>query len=587
MKQVASDAFGNAIGESLVSQSSPQDPLGDFINEQLANQNRRDAIADYFASGGAKFGDGGSGLRLGMNIPGFAWSDSAEVAGLSDRGALNAMERAQMPGYYTSREGRAHVVSGGDTLSRIAGGDVTRVGMIMAENGLKNSTIQPGQTLWVSSNLDDFTGGTQGMFKRIGLNTYASDNYRLDELARTRFYANDDGTGSDYSVIKRGLASRPRPAVSRQAAEELVEVPLYNPEYGVQIGVTMGEAPVQSNGPHLTYREGMSQVGHFIYDPIAGTLGEIADHPMEALRNAWSGVKGDGKGAVNAIPVLLTEVAKGYRYSAAAIGEVTGLASPGALDREIRQYDEFSGRVVEYNNQSEGIAGVFTEAATPGVAGKAVKTTTDLYKTTRALMAMENGTLGAMPGYVARSESLLQAEIGNVGSDAEALRGLGGTNGHALAESVTPGGSGKAFAGHGVMNGMDTLFGQGEFVVPQGTTVVLPRQGITIYDSTGRLLENVNSVDELNRAIATGVGPNGQILTPRNLRDLQGYQVVQPGQTGPNLTLLDPGFQGKTLNIMQNSTTTLAPTRLSDLLEPNMGCVFWAACTQPVPYIPK
>lgn len=123
--------------------------------------------------------------------------------------------------------------------------------------------------------------------------------------------------------------------------------------------------------------------------------------------------------------------------------------------------------------------------------------------------------------------------------------------------------------------------------MPQGTTVVMPRPGISIYDSTGRLLENVNSVDELNRAIATGVGPNGQILTPRNLRDLQGYRVVQPGQTGPNLTLLDPGFQGKTLNIMQNSTTTLAPTRLSDLLQPNMGCVFWAACTQPVPHIPK
>jgi hypothetical protein len=178
-------------------------------------------------------------------------------------------------------------------------------------------------------------------------------------------------------------------------------------------------------------------------------------------------------------------------------------------------------------------------------------------------------------------------QIGNTVGGVEALRGLGGKDGHGFAGSVTPGGSAKAFAGHGVMNGMDTLSGHGQFVSPGGTTVVMPRPGITIADSTGRILENVGSVHELKQAIATGVGPNGQMLTPRNLRDLQNFQVVGPGQAGPNLTLLDPGFQGVKLNIMQNSTTTLAPTRLSELLELDMGCVFWAACTQPVPYIPK
>ena len=170
---------------------------------------------------------------------------------------------------------------------------------------------------------------------------------------------------------------------------------------------------------------------------------------------------------------------------------------------------------------------------------------------------------------------------------AEPSRGLGGTEGHSLAETVTPGGSGQAFAGHGVMNGTDMLLGQGQFVAPTGTTVVLPRSGITIVDSTGRVLETVTSVEELSRTLATGVAPNGQILSPRNIRDLQGYQVIESGQVGPNLTLLNPGYQNKPLNIMQNSTTTLAPVRLSDILEPNMGCVFWAACTQPIPYLPK
>lgn len=169
----------------------------------------------------------------------------------------------------------------------------------------------------------------------------------------------------------------------------------------------------------------------------------------------------------------------------------------------------------------------------------------------------------------------------------EPSRGLGGTEGHSLAEEVIPGGSGQALAGHGVMNGTDTLFGQGQFVAPAGTTVVMPRPGITIADSTGRVLESVVSVEELNRVIATRVAPNGEMLIPRNLRDLQGYQVILPGEIGPNLTLLHPAYEGKLLKIMENSTTTLNPVRLSDILEPNMGCVFWAACTQPVQYIPK
>jgi filamentous hemagglutinin len=163
-------------------------------------------------------------------------------------------------------------------------------------------------------------------------------------------------------------------------------------------------------------------------------------------------------------------------------------------------------------------------------------------------------------------------------------RGLGSTSGHEFAGSVTEGGSGQALAGHGVMDGSSAST---QYVSPAGTFVISPRPGITIADSTGQILEQLTSVEQLENTMRTGISPNGQVLTQRNYNDLAGYQVTAPGETGYNYTLLSPGFQNKPLNIFGNSTTTSAPTKLSDFLESNMGCVFWAACTQAVPYIPK
>lgn len=165
-------------------------------------------------------------------------------------------------------------------------------------------------------------------------------------------------------------------------------------------------------------------------------------------------------------------------------------------------------------------------------------------------------------------------------------RGLGSTSGHQFT-TVIEGGSGQALAGHGVMESNATILGNGQYVSPPGTTVITPRPGIKIADSTGQILENVKSVEHLESILNSGVGPNGQILVPRNFVDLEGYNVVSPGQTGFNYTLLHPAYDNKLLNIFSKSTTTDIPTHLSIFLEPNMGCVFWAACTQVVPFIPR
>jgi filamentous hemagglutinin len=107
-------------------------------------------------------------------------------------------------------------------------------------------------------------------------------------------------------------------------------------------------------------------------------------------------------------------------------------------------------------------------------------------------------------------------------------RGLGSTSGHQFA-TVTEGGSGQALAGHGVMESNATILGNGQYVSPPGTTVITPRPGIKISDSTGKILENVKSVEHLKIILSSGVGPNGQILVPRNFLDLAGYNFVAPG----------------------------------------------------------
>ena len=82
VQQVAVDAFGNALGSSLADSMNPSDPLGDFINERVVAQERRDL-----------YGLGGIGARLGP-------SSGNGVAGWSlrvDQGIAYAASQPNAP----------------------------------------------------------------------------------------------------------------------------------------------------------------------------------------------------------------------------------------------------------------------------------------------------------------------------------------------------------------------------------------------------------------------------------------------------------------------------------------------------------
>lgn len=146
-----------------------------------------------------------------------------------------------------------------------------------------------------------------------------------------------------------------------------------------------------------------------------------------------------------------------------------------------------------------------------------------------------------------------------------AERALGGTRGHQYAAEVLDGGTGRAFAGHGELRS-----GAGDFIVPQGTAVTLPRRGIRILDETGGFIER-GDWDGLAAAARTN---------PRIARDVEGLATYLPGASVPNYTLKAPTNRSPALRIYSRSTTVEDATPLSQLLDAHMGPCEWAACTE-------
>ena len=145
----------------------------------------------------------------------------------------------------------------------------------------------------------------------------------------------------------------------------------------------------------------------------------------------------------------------------------------------------------------------------------------------------------------ADSEGAEAASEKGLGSDrttSAKVRG-GKTNGGASTNNP----SGTVFSGHGGYE-----IGSGIAVVPEGTT-------LTVYSKFGSTI-----TDRLGNVVETG-GDVSKVYS----------RTYQPGERLPNYTLHPP----EGLNIRGGPFTVSAPTRVSELLKPNMGECKWAACT--------
>ncbi|MEJ7608185.1 MAG: putative adhesin [Bryobacteraceae bacterium] len=124
---------------------------------------------------------------------------------------------------------------------------------------------------------------------------------------------------------------------------------------------------------------------------------------------------------------------------------------------------------------------------------------------------------------------------------------------------VSPGGTGQALAGHGIET---TLAGTAR--VPQGTTVVAPPAGMRLPDRLGAAIEGgrwweVAADPQWNSLVQTGK-----------------FRIFGPGAEMPNL-ILRPGND---LTLYANSIRVAEDTPIGNLLKPDMGWMYWAACTQ-------
>ena len=211
------------------------------------------------------------------------------------------------------------------------------------------------------------------------------------------------------------------------------------------------ETPAEST---MSYADQMANVYHFFTDAPIGVVQQIIENPRDAWNNAVDGVVGLGKGIPNFVTETATQTAIGLRYLTVGGAELVGLASPGALDGEIAQYRDFTGRLFEYDNSAQAAAGFVSGFATPGLAAKGVAAATDLVSAARTSMAIESGTLGAMPGYIPSSVSTISEanvagahslaapwldEVSNMTSGGTFLQCGGGSCVSATAQNITNG----------------------------------------------------------------------------------------------------------------------------------------------------
>lgn len=146
----------------------------------------------------------------------------------------------------------------------------------------------------------------------------------------------------------------------------VTEVPVYD-AMGSYTGTT---TQVSAAAPTMSYGEQMAHVGDAVADMGKGLL----------------------KGVVNGVPEMATAAAKGWAYIGAGIGELTGIASEGALSRTINRLDNVTGRVIEYNNGFERVGGFVGEFASPGAYVKGVELGVAGYQTGR--MALSSAAEG-------------------------------------------------------------------------------------------------------------------------------------------------------------------------------------------------
>jgi hypothetical protein len=217
MQQVAVDAFGNALGDSIVANSQPGVDWSKAPDESAAEAARlnRYAVAarggngepsrDWFSGMSTRLGEGGGGPRLGGLVKPTA--EELQVAlRQSERDYRSTSERSVAGGGYVARSG--------DSISRLLGtSDPQAIGNFMRANGLSSGSLEAGRNYFVPDDVGAF-GNTAALGKAV-LN---GDNARLPRIA-----ARDEQrlAQNDIIIARRGAEAPPSHAAQMFASGEI------------------------------------------------------------------------------------------------------------------------------------------------------------------------------------------------------------------------------------------------------------------------------------------------------------------------------------------------------------------------------
>ncbi len=184
-----------------------------------------------------------------------------------------------------------------------------------------------------------------------------------------------------------------------------------------------------------------------------------------------------------------------------------------------------------------------------------------------------NRPVAAVPQAVVKPADIAEEEMyrGGYGSD----------TGEYYAHAVLPGGNGKAIAGHG-----EYRMGSGDMTIPNGTTLVHPKPGERILNTTGRVIEMIDldrfaAADaQLRRQMVEQQLDAFQINNPKMrtavLEQMAELQVSNSGRVIPNITVKTPNK----LHVHEASKMVGESTPLSELLKPDAGVCGLATCTE-------
>jgi len=226
----------------------------------------------------------------------------------------------------------------------------------------------------------------------------------------------------------------------------------------------------------------------------------------------------------------------------------------------------------EGNIASENLAGL-TVPGGVGVAGKVLGQVDSgdsanaelIEEVSEAPKLIEAGLPPGDPSFIGPNLNI--GKINLESSNSLSNESIGVKTGHDGARTEEEGGTGQALTGHGTYwNGLEGFEEEGSMLVPEGTAVTLPRQGVKLPDIAGKLMEQGNWED-LGRLINVDEDIAGPVT---------GMVSHLPGAPIPKYTLTPPDQK---INLMENSISVDTPTNIEKIVEPDQGCVVWAACT--------